>query len=84
MFSFLFSFRPSLRTDLMVHQSNRRAIEQNRDHSSQPLDVYDASTHYFHKFGSSFNQVGASNCQVNADLTSQVPANLGLFSWLVV
>ena len=48
------SFRPSLRTDLMCHQSERR--KENRA-GVGPVEPYDLTTIFLHKIGSCFNQL---------------------------
>ena len=47
------SFRPSLRTDLMCHQSERRKEAR----GAGPVQPYDLTTIFLHKIGSCFNQL---------------------------
>ena len=48
------SFRPSLRTDLMCHQSERR---KDTRAGAGPVELYDLTTIFLHKIGSCFNQL---------------------------
>ena len=48
------SFRPSLRTDLMCHQSERRKETRTGAGAVEP---YDLTTIFLHKIGSCFNQL---------------------------
>lgn len=59
---FVFSFRPSLRTDLMCHQSQRQNSDKkkiNFQSQQSMMQPYDPSNYFFNKFGSSFNQLQA-------------------------
>ena len=60
-FYLISSFRPTLRTDLMVHQTNKKTqqpLKQRLLQSQQStFEGFDQTTYFFHKFGSCFNQL---------------------------
>ena len=64
------SFRPSLRTDLMCHQSERRKEAKVGTGAVEP---YDLTTVFLHKIGSCFNQL---HCPVTATVSSSRQAQL--------
>ena len=51
------SFRPSLRTDLMCHQSERRKETRGAGGLAGVVEPYDLTTIFLHKVGSCFNQL---------------------------
>ena len=59
--SYIFSFRHNLRTDLMVHQTNKKTQQPLKkmllQSQQSAIENFDQTTYFFHKFGSCFNQL---------------------------
>jgi len=78
--SLSFSFRPSLRTELMVAQSNKqsRAAEARKRAATSTATMlpYDVPTLFFHKFASCFNQLQAPMTRAGGASAGRKPLNL--------
>ena len=72
------SFRPSLRTDLMCHQSEKQKERRTVGAGAGEVEPYDLTTIFFHKIGSCFNQlqspITAVHCSSSGLDRSECPA----------